>query len=337
MPKTAMVLRFGAYGDHVICSVLYPVLKEKGYHVTVNSSERGMQIIKNNPHIDEVVIHKTDSIPIEKLEEHYEKLGKKYDKFINLSGSIEGSLLIVDRDPEKASWSKEKRHKKCNRNYYDEMFRIAGYPEITGKNGELYFSSFEQKIARAFRKKYKNYFLVMWSLSGSSEHKSYPYAHYVAMKLLNKYPDTMILQVGDDLCKLLEWEHSRAKCYSGMWNIRKVFSLIPEVDLVIGTETGVLNAAGCYPVPKIILLSHSSEENLTKHWENCVALGADVPCRSCHILHFQMGSCILDEQIGTPICMSKLKAMDVYNAIENVYLKWKENKCVSNVSMNARN
>ena len=294
-----------------------------------------MQVLKNNPHVDEIVIHETDSVPIEELEEHYKKLGEGYDKFINLSGSIEESLLIIDRDPEKATWSKEKRHKECNRNYYDEMFRIAGYPEITGKSGELYFGRFEQKIARDFRKKYKDYFLVLWSLSGSSEHKAYPYAHYVAMKFLNEHPDAMILQVGDDLCKLLEWEHPRAKCYSGVWNIRKVFSMIPQVDLVIGTETGVLNAAGCYPVPKIILLSHSSEENLSKYWQNCVALHAEVGCWPCHLLHLSPGSCVLDEQIGTPICMSKLKAIDVYNALENVYLKWKDNKCGSNVSTSA--
>lgn len=322
--KTAMVLRFGAFGDHVICSVLYPILKEKGYHVTVNSSERGMQIIKNNPHIDEVIMHETDSIPMEDLDEYYKTLDKKYDKFINLSGSIEDNLLISDRDLKRMSWSKEKIDKECNRNYYDEMFKIAGYPEITGKSGELYFSTFEQKLARDFRRKYRKYFLILWSLSGSSEHKSYPFAHYVAMKFLREHPDSMILQVGDDLCKLLEWEHPRAKCYSGVWNIRKVLSMIPHVDLVIGTETGVLNAAGCYPVPKIVLLSHSSVENLTKYWQNCISLEADVPCKSCHVLHFSLGSCILDEQLGTPICMSKLKGRRVYEAIENTYLKWKK-------------
>ena len=58
-------------------------------------------------------------------------------------------------------------------------------------------------------------------------------------------------------------------------------------DLVVGPETGILNAAGCFPTPKITLLSHSRHENLCKYWENDYCLAPEGAfCHPCHVLHY---------------------------------------------------
>ena len=239
-------------------------LKEDGYHVTVNITPNPKKVLNNNPYIDEFMIHGGEKeVPNKDLKEHWEKISKGYDKFINLSGSIEENLLKPEGG-RAYTWDKETRHKHCNRNYYDETLKIGGYGHIKGRNGELYFTKLEEKLARDYRRKHKGKFLILWSLSGSSFHKIYPFSDAVASLILDKYPDVMIMTVGDALCEMLEWRYERSKCYSGKWPIRKSMIMTKYVDLVIGTETGILNAAGCFNTPEIVLLSHSSEENLCK-------------------------------------------------------------------------
>ncbi len=300
------------------------MLKADGYETTAHVSQRGIDVLKHNPHVDKIIEYEHDSVPWDKLDEYWSDLSKGYDKFINLSGSLEDGLTVSDLDVDRITWSKEKRTKELNVNYYDRTLEIGGYGHIKGKNGELYFSKLEHQLARQYRKKYKDKFLILWALSGSSIHKSYPYAHFVAIKFLKEHPDAMTLTVGEEICKILEWEHPRAKCYSGVWNIRKSLIMTQYANVVIGPDTGILHAAGCFPTPKIILLSSTSEENVPKYWENCIALSANVSCQPCFILHFELGSCLLDDKLGIPICMSKLKGMDVYDSLEKVYQEWKQ-------------
>jgi hypothetical protein len=58
-----------------------------------------------------------------------------------------------------------------------------------------------------------------------------------------------------------------------------------ECDIVIGPETGVLSAVAMEPMKKIVFLSHSSVENLTRDWVNTVSLySKNTPCYPCHKL-----------------------------------------------------
>ena len=288
---------------------------------------RAQSVLRHNPHIDKFLIQQADEIPNEELGSYWENLAKSYDKFINLSGSVEGGLLKIEGKLD-FNWDKEVRHEKCNRNYYDEQFVKAGFPECKGRNGELFFTSLENKLARAYTRKLKrdNKFIVMWSLAGSSFHKNYPYTQIVCDWLCELYDDIVFITVGDAVSIMLEWEHPRVKCRSDKWSIRQAMLMTKYVDLVVGSETGVLNASGCYDTPKIVLLSHSTEENLTKYWKNCTNLHADehdVPCYPCHQLHYTLESCPFHEKLRTPLCMSELKYEIVKNEIERYYKEWK--------------
>lgn len=328
MSKTAYVLRWGAYGDMIMITPLFRRLAQDDYRIILNTTERGLPIVKHNPFISEIEEYKDNTIPHDKLKEYWDGLAKKYDKFINLSGIIEGGLLKDTRKPEECKGTKEELHEKCNKNYYDAMFEAAGYDD-KGKNGELFFSRDEFSRAKEYRKKYRDKFIILWSLSGSAMHKVYPYTEYVAKSFLDKHKDAMIMTVGDDACQLLEWGHPQTKCYSGKRNIRYSLIMTKYSDLVIGTETGILNASGCFDTPKIVLLSHSSEENLTKYWKNCISLSAeDVPCYPCHKLHYTLDTCNLGEHLKSPICMSRLSADKVFDSMERFYYEWKKQGCI---------
>lgn len=316
-----LITRLGAIGDMIMVTPLLRLLKEEGNHITLNCKKYSKEVLRHNPYIDDYIIH-DDDIPMDKLDAHLDELAKGFDRHINLTASIENGLLVTQAQ-EEFGWSQAERHEAFNRNYYDEMLVLGGRSE-TGLNGELYFSAVENIRAREEMKKYKRKFVVLWSLSGSSHHKSWPMTENAARAFLDANKDTVIITVGDDLCRLLEWEHPRTIQRSGKWQLRKSLIMTKYVDLVIGTETGILNAAGCFSTPKVILLSHSSEENLSKHWKNCTSIEPDVECHPCHKLHFSLGTCVLDKGMKSPICMTSVAPATVLNAMENYYEQWRE-------------
>lgn len=305
---------------------ILPFLKRDGYHVTLDIIKRGEPIFRNNPYVDKIHYH-DESIDIKDLHEHWEDFGSRYDKHVNLTGSIEDGLLYSEHDRIRFNRSHEQRHAECNVNYYDRTMETAGYP-VKGMRGELYFSPIEHAEARKIRNAYKNNFLIIWSLSGSSYHKTYPNAENVARAFCEAHPDAFVVTVGDATCMLLEWEHKNTIKKSDIWSLRRSMIMSKYADLVISTETGILNAAGCFDTPKIALLSHSSEENLTKNFKNCVSLRANVDCQPCHRLIYTKDACPLDETMKSPVCMAHISPATLLNAMEDRYEEWKANKPV---------
>ena len=302
-------------------------LKEEGHHVTVYATENGSLMMRHNPNVDKIVIHKgsTDNEHIDALEE---ELKKNYDRVINLSGSVEGSLLVIQGSPE-AEKSKEELHKRCDVNYTWNITGLAGY-EYNGESCEMFFSPAEESEIRRLRRKYHDKFVILWSLSGSAFHKSYPYAEMVAEKFLSVHKDAVIMTVGDLFCDFAAFQFRKKdqyRDYSGIWPIRKSLLMTKYADLVIGPETGVLNAAGCYDTPKIIFMSHSSEENLTKYWKNVYPLKAfTVDCQPCHKLIYTLDGCPVEPGINSPLCMARITPKLVFQTMEEIYQKWRNDK-----------
>lgn len=164
------------------------------------------------------------------------------------------------------------------------------------------------------------HFVILIALSGSSVHKAYPHMDAVMAQMLIKWPDVRFIMVGDPMCQMLEvgWEsESRVFLRSGKWSIRQTLAFAQTVDLVVGPETGVLNAVSSEDVAKVALLSHSSPENLTKHWVNTSSIEPeDVNCFPCHKMHFGFATCNRDEETGGSVCSAKTHPDDVATAIE---------------------
>jgi len=321
--KKALLIRYGAVGDNIFMTPVFPLLKAEGYHVTLETIDTGKMVLRHDPNIDVFIDHDKSIPPDDRLKEHWEKISRGYDRVINFSESIEGTLSKVEwRDD--FHWSKERRHLKCNKNFYDHTLEWAGYPEVKGRNGTLYFSPFEERLAKDYRRKYHDKFLILWSMSGSSPHKAYPYAEFVAVKFLNDHPDAMIMTVGDILCQLIEWNHPRTKNYSDIWDIRQSLVMTKYVDLVVGTDTGLMQAAGCYDTPKIIMHSSNTKENVSKHWEKCIDISANVECQPCHRLHYTAKWCLKDPRTRTPLCMAQIKPEYLYSMMQMIYEDWRE-------------
>jgi ADP-heptose:LPS heptosyltransferase len=96
-----LVIRYGAYGDMINITPVIKRLKELGYYIVLNTGDRGEEIFRYCPHIDEFIIHDKDT-PLDDLNEHWEKLKEqvKPDRVINFSESIECNCALHPINPE---------------------------------------------------------------------------------------------------------------------------------------------------------------------------------------------------------------------------------------------
>jgi len=336
--KRVCVVRYGAIGDGIIITPLLRQLKKDGYHITLNINPYCKEVFKHNPHVDNLLIQERESIPNAMLSGYWKYWELKYDKYINLSESLEGDLLMVEGRKEYFT-SKTWRQKKASWNYYDYALHRAGYgPETFGQNGELFFTEAEERRAkRWFAELAKDgpRFIIQWALNGSSHHKVYPLMESVLREWFSRHPDSLAITTGDYMARLLEFEHPQLIEKAGTWLLRESLLATKYANLVIGPETGVTNASGCWDTPKIVLLSHSTKENMTKYFVNDFSLEPDVslaPCWPCHQLHYTRESCpegvILDtssnEELGkAPICSISITPSKLLEQMEKIYQIWK--------------
>ena len=322
--KRACVCRFGGFGDMIQASGVFPALKADGLHVTVMTTPRGMSVIEHDPHIDAFFIQDENQVPNHLLTEFWDYQATKFDRFINLSESIEGTLLSI---PGRANhvWPDSMRHRIMNQNYHEFTAEIA---EVKfSPDGRFYPT--QEEIDKAESLVDSSKYSVMYALSGSSQHKFYAGQDAVIARLLLDIPEITIFLAGDEACKILEvgWEkESRVICLSGEQTIRETLALAQKVNCVVGPETGILNAVGFDPdIAKVCLLSHSSIENLTKHWINSYPIEpVGMSCYPCHRMHYGMKYCREDKETGTAMCQVSIKPSRVTDAVMCSYERWKE-------------
>lgn len=337
--KTACISRFGGFGDMLQMANLLPELKRQGYHVTINTTPSGQEIVRHDPHIDDWLIVDPDLVPNHQLPLFWAALARRFDKFIQLSESIEGTLLAM---PGRANhmWPDAVRRVELNRNYLEWTSQLAELPYQS--EAKFYPSGAEIERAGAYLAAIRrarapqqlmigvptpDVFYVMWALAGSSVHKFTPHMDAVIARVLLEIPEAVVILAGDAACQILEcgWEvEPRVYRESGKLSIRETLTLATMVDCVVGPETGVLNAVAFEDNAKVIMLSHSSPENLTRHWLNTTALVPDAtPCWPCHRLHYGAAHCQIEPVTGAALCQVNIAPGAIFDAIAAAYRRWK--------------
>lgn len=323
--KTVLVCRFGAFGDLMQSSSVWAGLKKQGYHVTVMTSPPGCDIIMNDPNIDRFMILAKDQVPNQELSEFWKWQAAKYDKFVNLSESVEGTWLELPNRTKSTWWTPALRHKHLNVNYVEHQHALAGVPH---EPVIKFHSTLEEKAWARKTRARMGKFVILWSLAGSSVHKTWAGLDAIIAALMLNYQDVDVVLCGGPEAALLEagWEkEARVHLTCGKWGIRQTLSFIAEADLVIGPETGVLNAAAMESMPKVVFLSHSTEENLTRDWVNTASLQSrGTRCKgrgedeapACHVLHYGWDGCTKDEETGTAQCQVDISREEVYWHLE---------------------
>jgi ADP-heptose:LPS heptosyltransferase len=219
-------------------------------------------------------------------------------------------------------------------NYQERTHDLAGVPyEFSPR---FYPTEEERKEAVAFRatlgEKGSTFTApaVLWAIGGSSNHKLYPFTHIVTAWVIKQTNAHVIFATGPDL---IDIEHglmfalekhgcdmTRVHRTGGEWGIRRALTFTEYADVVVGPETGLINAASHLDTPTVVMLSHSSPENLTKHWRNTIVLHADprvVQCYPCHRLHLDWTYCPQVEETSAALCASSIKPELVFQAVRH--------------------
>lgn len=357
--KKCLVLRWGTFGDYLFTTPVLPLLKRDGWHITYSTGQRGLEVLRNNPNIDEFQVVERGSV--KDLGRYYANMEGEYDRVINYNATIETKFLFQpdlpwiyspkrgwfrkesrsgywwfgDRDDPEGDYylsDSERRLKIGNQNYYRYACALAGYPDEKNPRPQLFASDLERAMTAFFADKMRDRFTIMWALSGSGLHKMYPFSDAVILALLKDIEDLQVITVGDSSAKMIEQaRHPRWIKRCGSWPVRDTMLLTERVDLVVSPESLMLNAAGCFATPKIGMLTHSGRKQLVDTFVGDYSMQADLPCSPCHKMIYpdNMKDCPQFSypdgfEIDACACCGAFDPADLYTRIISLYERWKE-------------
>jgi ADP-heptose:LPS heptosyltransferase len=343
--RWAAISRFGGVGDNLIAASPLRALKRMGYMTEVISGEPNHVVFLNNPFIDKLTVKKTDTeLPKDDLvgwQKWFEGRANEYDIFIQASHSCEGRHALF-KTMTSFWWSPEYRRKICAGSYLETVHDIGNVPY---EFGPLFYPTDEEKEnASKVKAKIGDRF-ILWVLSGTRVDKVYPYAPMAIARIIKEYKAPIVLMGGPTPIERSMAEAIRdhveltnsgreqlhlafpnlddpAKC----WPLRTSLALACAADLVITPDTGTAWAVALEPMPKIVMVSHASAENITTHWVNTVTLHADpefIPCWPCHRLHDDPSTCVQNKEKNGAACISNIS---VEKLVQTVGEQWRENR-----------
>jgi SAM-dependent methyltransferase len=317
--RSVGVVRLGAYGDALWISSILPALKREYGHVTLYTQRQGEASLRHDPNIDRLVVQpdgiygtsdeanaKAGFQTVAELQMlHIAHLGKLHTRLINLIGSVEGALL--PHLTHSHYWlPDDTRRAFMQQNYLQVIHRAARVPfDAATVRVRFYPSRDELAWALAERAKHRGKFVVI-NPSGSSLPKWWPHAQK-AMELFAEQGVGGVL-VGDlrghEFTAPAGWQVIGTE-----WDIRRCYTLAGLADVVIGTESAIVNSVAHEPPLKVVLLSHSTAYQLTRDWTNTIAIEPDgLPCYPCHRIHVSWQHCTRDPESNAAACQSAATA-----------------------------
>lgn len=308
--KTAAVVRLGAYGDALWASSLLPHYKREGYHVTVFTESAGATVLGADPHIDRLVTVPNHLFDDTELLLYLRWQSRKFDRFVDLTGVVETRLLPHPNE-HAYYWTDAVRRQEMNRNYLEAMHDVAGLPHEFFQR--FYPTRGEREWALRERASLDGP-LVVVAPTGSGLPKTWPHVQRFLQLMAKRRVHAMVL---GEIRQPLEAPETYGHVIGTALPIRLAMAMAQTADAVVGTESALINAVAFDAMPKVVLLSHSSPENLTKHWNNTMAV--EVPglaCHPCHRLHKRFEFCTRDTATGFAACQAAVSAEAVADALD---------------------
>lgn len=298
--KTAGLVRVGALGDAIWASSPCAVLKEQGYHVTAYVAITGAEVLAHDPNIDRLVMIPNGVLDDDDLLAFWAYEAAKHDKWVNLIGSVEQRLLYHPSSNE-FFLPHALRHRFADKNYLEMIHDYADLPHDFRQ--KYYPTEAEMDAAKKLRELLPDGPLVVLNPAGSGPAKTWPHAQRFMQRMADAGVVCVVL--GDIRYDLDEIE-PHAVVVGREWPTRIALAFCMLADAVVATESMIANAVAFEAMLKVVMLSHSSSENLTKHWINTAAISApSVACHPCHRVHgATLAFCSKDTATGASACMA---------------------------------
>lgn len=340
MSRWAGIMRMGGIGDNLIAASVLRPLKRLGYQTEMITSDTAKVVYHNNPYIDKLTIKTDADVPKgDAWHPWYMSRAKEYDIFAHLSHTCEFRHALFTTQTA-FWWRPEYRRALCAGSYLETVHDIVG---VAHDFGPLFFPT-EEETTRAQRTKSEQIGgdYIAWVLSGSRIDKTYPYTPMVICRIIKELGlPVVMLGIGGqqfEMAKRIETDVKRTNSTTkGLhlalspenadlggaqhFGVRRSLTLAQNASLVVTPDTGVAWAVAMEQMPKVVLHSHASVENIAKHWVNTTSLHADrtrVPCWPCHRLHNDPSTCVPNKDGGNAAaCISDISVEQVLTAIDN--------------------
>jgi len=327
-----LLARLGGIGDNLIASSVLPLLAET-HHVEVMAQRPQHVLFENNPYVSKLTVREPGDLPADgnHWQAWFAHRGREYDKWFNLSHSCESMLALLPGQTQ-FNWPAAWRRKYCGVNYLEFVHDIVGVRHEF--NPRFYPTDEEQERAAktlAHVRGAGGYrHVVGIVLAGSRLDKMWPYLPLLVAKLVRELRVAVIMFGAENEAKIakrvqdfcLEFNGGPDGMHAALstdpehpsWPIRRSLATLQHCDLVITPDTGLAWGVAMEALPKIMLLSHASPENITKHWRNTTTLRADpkhVGCWPCHQLHDTIETCRKAENAEAAACIADIGHEDV--------------------------
>src|SRR4030095_1508785 len=348
MQGWAAIARLGGLGDNLIAASVLAPLKRLGYLVEVITSESFACVYLNNPNVNKLSVKGEKDIPNGPGEwtkwfvaRSHEYMGGLW----NLSHSVEKQHALFETDTN-FWWPQDYRRKICAGSYLETAWDIVGLPHPYQFGIPLFYPTKEER-ARAIKTRDEQIGgkYLAWILSGSRVDKVWPWTTHGISRIIKELDIPVVLVgVGGQQFAMAEEIQRQVRDANSTdkglhlalspegsdpgghqhWSTRRSLTQVMASNLVVSPDTGMAWAAAMEPMPKIVMVSHASAENITKHWINTTTLHADpdiVPCFPCHRLHNTIDTCVPFKP-GTQIsaCMADIS---VETLMENINRLWR--------------
>lgn len=346
--RWAGICRFGGVGDNLVATSVLRPLKRLGYNVEVITTKKGSNthtVFLNNPYIDKLSLKDDGEIPSGGLDwqKWFAHRAGEFDIFANLSHSMEYYHSFFTSQTQ-FWWPQDFRRKIAAGSYLETVHDIIGVPHMFGP---LFFPTDEEKdfAKQCFHRGKLDGPFLAWVVSGSRVDKVYPYAPMAIGRIIKELNipvivmgvgekqaeyatnirDHVIRQNGDrGMLHLMVQDLQKPE---ERWPLRSALTAAMAADLVVTPDTGMAWAVAFEQMPKIVMLSHASDENITKHWVNTTTLHANpyrVPCWPCHRLHDSMDTCTPNRDGGhAAACISDISVETILTTVEKLWSRGK--------------
>jgi len=329
--KKAYMRRYGAYGDLIHATHIPRLLKEKeGFdYVAVEYNPKGMAVWANNPFIDNHIHFDPYQPPIcdypaSFLQKRMDVIVREgnYDHCIDLNGSLEYGYIAMEDDNIYYQHESVRRERFGKWNYYDQNTIFAGYPQHVGMVGELFFTDEERAmVENIFNREYKDNFVVIANLSGTSKHKLFYDAKRIISSFLDKHPESVCITMGDkDSADNLEFDHPRVIKRSNIYPMRQSLLMTEYADMVISAESGLPVMSTLSGTATVQIMTAASIKNHGGDFPNDFSIQSTIACSPCHKGPYDYIGCPMFDHLGIkyPKCI-KINAELLLNRMEEAY------------------
>ena len=332
--QKVLIIRLSAMGDVIFTIPLANVLKDNGYNVTWLVSEKGYQLVKNNPCVDKVIL-----APIEKWKKSHTSFknfleyisilkqirNEKYDIALDIQLILKSLLWTLFCGAKRRIVAKNARELSIlGGNEIIPATRVGNnphavksylkYAEYLGLNTDNIRVSLPQetkeKISELLQPiENKPFILVAPATTWTTKHWNKDNWKTLIPKLSEKY--TLVFTGTEKDKELISYiSEDKYLNLAGKTNLEELQELLSRAELVISMDSGTTHLAWATQKPKIVSIFCSTPETLyAPIGDKYISVSAKEHCSPCHRKRCPK---------GTNECTNYPTIDEVYNAIETL-------------------